>query len=133
MNRKDNRILIIILPLILLVCFSVWQLKTTMPMINVESKDGVWDVRGFDFGPTAAALIGDIEYVPGELLTPEEFAASKHIVVGEIPEGTEYLTSRVRILASENRNQYEYAKQNNADEKDAEERRLNRCCLNEVR
>ncbi|MCL2757303.1 MAG: sensor histidine kinase, partial [Coriobacteriia bacterium] len=42
-----------------------------------------------------------LEYIPNELLTPTEFARHEHISVGSIPDGTNYLTSRIRILAPE--------------------------------
>jgi len=92
-------VLAVILPLILLTCFSLWHLKSLLVLEDIESSDGVWDVRSIDFEANGAVLLGDVEYVPNELLTPEQFAASKNVVVGAIPAGTDYLTSRVRILA----------------------------------
>jgi len=99
--RSDNRILLIILPLILLVCLSLWLLKANPELTDLRSEDGVWDARGIDFASTGAKLIGDIEYVPNELLSPTEFAQSEHITVGSIPDRTSHLTSRIRILAPE--------------------------------
>ncbi|MCL1848023.1 MAG: sensor histidine kinase [Coriobacteriia bacterium] len=67
----------------------------------MESRDGVWDVRDIDFASSGARLMGSIEYVPHELLSPVEFASSERIVIAQIPDGTSYLTVRIRVLAQE--------------------------------
>jgi len=98
---RGNHILFIILPLILFICFTAWQFKTNFLSEDIASDNGLWDVRDIDFAVVGARLIGDVEFVPNELLEPEEYALSNHRVTGTVPDGTDYGTFCVRILAEE--------------------------------
>ena len=107
--KKENFILPIVLPLIIVLCLWIYNL----PMSDVSgiaaqeypcySEDGAWDIREIDFETYYVKLLGDVEYVPNQLLTPEEFALSDDIIVGAVPTGTKYLTSRVRVKVADDR------------------------------
>ena len=102
MKKNANRIVFIILPLCVLFCIFLSQLKTvSMPSVTVDSQNGVWDLRGIDFSKTYAHLVGDSEYVSNALLTPDEFDASSSIKTGALPDDVEYATFRMRLLLRE--------------------------------
>ena len=87
------------LPLVLLVGFSLWAGLAAEHYIEVESVDGVWDLRNFDFTANNARLRGEVEFIPGALITPEEFAGRENeAVLGFPPETASFATSRVRIF-----------------------------------
>lgn len=98
-NKKtDNRILFIILPLIAVLMLALWSVKPHVDEARVAvSADGVWDLNGAGLGLAPIRLDGDVEYVPNALLTPEEFAASADILVGQPVDGPQYATSRMRL------------------------------------
>ncbi len=77
---------------------SVWISAGNIEYTIVTSEDGIWDLRGVDLQNQSVRLAGDVEYVPGALLSSDEFAVADNIALGEIPDGTSYLTSRVRLL-----------------------------------
>ncbi len=77
---------------------SVWISAGNIEYTTITSKDGIWDLRGVDLQNQSVRLAGDVEYVPGALLSSDEFAVADNIALGEIPDGTSYLTSRVRLL-----------------------------------
>ena len=101
MKQTTNRILYFVLPICFLLCLFLWLLKTPPDSIEVESQNGVWDLRSVDFDKTSAKLIGYPEYVLDTLHTPEEFAASNAVMTGAVPDGKEYITFRFRILLSD--------------------------------
>ena len=96
--ENTRRVLLISLPLCVLLCFFLWLLKTPPNAVEMESDNGVWDLRDVDLGETSAKLIGYPEFIADALLTPEEFALSQAIETGTVPEGVEYSSFRFRIL-----------------------------------
>ena len=102
MKQKIKPLLpLISLPLIFLVCLGFWFNLTAIQYVHVRIQDGLWDLREFDFENDIAGLYGGVEFIPGALLTPEEFAArADEIIVGsaQIGSGNSFATSRVRLL-----------------------------------
>ena len=89
------------LPLLLAVLLLLLADTTSMPYREVHGENGVWDLRDFDFENYNALLVGEMAYIPNELLTPGDFAAlSDSIVLGSIGNVVDvnFLTSRDIIL-----------------------------------
>lgn len=95
---KRSWLFLILLPLIVLLCTGIWILQRATPKVNVYSEDGVYDLRDFDFSRATAVPKRVVEYIPGELLSPEEFAARDDIQVGKIPNDVRVVTMRQRLL-----------------------------------
>ena len=75
MIRKPERLLLCIaLPLMLLFCAAIWLIQGNVPVKTIHSDTGVWDLRDTDFQTTNVRFSGKVEYLPGELVTPQEFA-----------------------------------------------------------
>ncbi len=93
---------LLMLPLIVAVCFTLWQNMSSAPYTVMYSDTGVWDLRGFDFAHGSASVRGQVEFIPGALLTPGEFAARENeISLGNPQDVCQYATSRIRILLPE--------------------------------
>ena len=101
MKGNTNRIFYFVLPISVLLCFFLWLLKTPPESVTVDEKNGIWDLRGVDFGKISAKLAGHPEYVLNTQLTPEGFAASNAVMTGAVPDGADFLTYRFRILLPE--------------------------------
>ena len=66
------------------------------------SDDGTRDLREAAFDSGAFDLFGAVEYIPNELLTPDEFEAkSDKILIGNPGSEVFYVTTRTRIYAPE--------------------------------
>lgn len=108
-EKRERRILWIVLPLILLVSLSMWYLRTfyrydIINVVGVKSQNGEWDLLGVDFTNTIVKLEGETAYIPGEILTPEEFAARQgEVKLGDPMDEANAGTSRMRVLLPENR------------------------------
>lgn len=109
-EKRERRVLWIVLPLILLVCLSLWYARTfyrydITSVVNIESQDGVWDLTDVDFTNTIVKLTGDVAYLPDVILTPDEFAAHQgEATLGEPgEEGAPCATSLMRVLLSDER------------------------------
>ena len=103
-DKKANRLPALLLPVIFVCCFMLWALQTPrLPRIPIESETGVFDLRGFDFADGTAEMTRTVEYIPGEFLTPEQFAARDDIIVGRVPHDTRVCTMRARLLAPDGR------------------------------
>lgn len=103
MIKAEKWVLAVLLPLIVLLCIGIYSMKDR-DWDRVQSVDGVCDLTGVDFeGGRMALTDGDVEYVAGQLLTPEEFAALDEIRLGSAKEIGPALTSRLRIRVPENR------------------------------
>lgn len=100
-TRVRRWALFAILPIILVLCSSIWVMQRYVPRVLMESEDGVYDLTGVDLRHTMAELRRTVEYIPGELLTPEEFDARDDIQVGKLPDGTRVATMRAYILVPE--------------------------------
>jgi len=100
-QTKEKWTPLIVLPFLLAVCFALWFALDPAPSVPIPSEGDTWDLREFDFSdPKAIAkLTGPVAYIPGALLTPEEFEARSHEIVYGYPEqGARYATSRMRVL-----------------------------------
>lgn len=100
---QRRRMLLAVLPLIVLLCASIWILQIATPLVSVYPEEAVYDLRGFDFDHALAELTRTVKYIPGELLTPEEFDARDDIQVGKIPDDGRVVTMRTRLLLPEGR------------------------------
>ena len=90
---------LIILLLILSACIWLWgNLIVDVPNYSV-SEDGTWDLREMDFTKEGVWLAGAVEYIPYELLTPEEFDARQdEAVLMNHSTSDQYMTTRLKIL-----------------------------------
>lgn len=109
-EKRERRVLWIVLPLILLVCLSLWYARTfyrydITTVVEVESQAGVWDLTNVDFTNTIVKLTGDTTYLPNVILTPDEFAAHQaQATLGEPgEEGSPCATSLMRVLLPDER------------------------------
>lgn len=102
-GNRERLILLVLLPLIVLLCISIWVLQRATPKVEIYSESGVYDLRTFDFSQATAVPYRVVEYIPWELVSPEEFAARDDIQVGKIPDDLRVVTMRQRILVPEGR------------------------------
>ena len=109
-EKRERRVLWIVLPLILLVCLSLWYARTfyrydITTVVEVESQAGVWDLTNVDFTNAIVKLTGDTTYLPNVILTPDEFAAHQaQATLGEPgEEGSPCATSLMRVLLPDER------------------------------
>lgn len=93
------------LVIIVLLCFGIWYVKTDhSAQIELYSGTPEWDLRGVDMQSHYVRLRGGIsDYVPGEFLTPEAFAASDAIQTGSPKDAAEAYTARIRLLVEDDR------------------------------
>lgn len=101
--KKENRILFVILPLIFLICFAIWYLRVVSIYLpptyqRINSDNGVWDLTGYDFDNSFARANGQVEFIPGALLTPQEFAQRENEAQLGAADADPVNTSRIRIL-----------------------------------
>lgn len=89
---------VILLPLIVILCLWLWSFQRIVAPVPYGTEDGTFDLLDVDFSETVAETSRTVEYVPGVLLTPEEFAQRDDIQVGTIPEGVLVATTRIRLL-----------------------------------
>lgn len=104
--KNEWGILIIILPIIVLTCFTFWYLRSFYrfdftTMIRVEAHDGIYDLTDIDLSNCIVRLQGDIEYIPA-IMTPEEYIANKAQAVTGYPYDTPYATSYMKIKMPDN-------------------------------
>lgn len=104
-KKKENRILYLIIPLILIVTISIICIRNIHRVANmqrVQSVDGVYDLSEFDFEDGFVRLEGDVSYLP-DILTPEEFKDQEQAASIGNPWNIPYATSKIRIIVPENR------------------------------
>ena len=99
--RKVQLKISLLLVGIVLLCLLIWRMEAMPSRVVLSSQSGVWDLYGVCLEGGHAKLVGPVEYVPRALLTPEEFSRSDAVMLGTVPDGTAYLTSRIRILVPE--------------------------------
>ncbi len=103
-REKMNYLPLIILPMILFICFGLWFVNVdTIPTEHVDFNEGIYDMRQIDFSKTYGGIHKDVEYIPGVLLSPEEFNQRDDTLFGNIPDGTRVCTARIRVLVPENK------------------------------
>lgn len=101
---KENWMLLVILPVILVVCFCVWWVRIdTVNEVVVVSDTAEWHLQGHDFDEIFVRTWGStVEYVPGALLTPEEFENADYSI-GDPKNVADYVTTRVRLYVPDGR------------------------------
>lgn len=108
-SKRERRVMLAILPVVLLVCMVLLYLRTfyryhVFQVVEIESQTGEWDLRDVDFTDTIVKVVGKVSYIPGEVLTPEDFSKRKDEVrAGKIGGKVEVNTSRLRIRMPEDR------------------------------
>lgn len=108
-SRREKATLAAVLAIMLLVCFALVFLRNDyrfqiVHLEEVESTTGTWDLSGVDFSNTVVKIVGDVEYVEGAVLTPEEFAAREgEALTGNPGYAYQALTSRIRLVMPEER------------------------------
>ncbi|MDL2274194.1 sensor histidine kinase [Oscillospiraceae bacterium OttesenSCG-928-G22] len=97
-GKRDNWVLIFLLPLIVVLCFWVWWTRIDITdEVVVYSETPEWYLYEYDFDEVFVRARGSIaEYVPNALLTPEEFERADYLV-GKPKNSADYLTSRFRL------------------------------------
>ncbi len=105
MVRRGKKILIFIIYIVaLIICAMVWVGEVAVRynevnLTEVYSDNGVWDLREIDFSTTVVKLIGNVEHIPNEILTPEEFSQNEHkIEIGDPIDVDEGRTARLRAI-----------------------------------
>ncbi|MDL2233088.1 histidine kinase [Ruminococcaceae bacterium OttesenSCG-928-L11] len=98
--KKTNYLPLLMLPIIIVVCLGLWSIQVT-PLNHISSETATYDLRDIDFSESIANVNRTVEYVPGVLLTPDEFTAREDIIVGTIPEDVTVATMRIRLLLPE--------------------------------
>ena len=66
--QAGGPVLCLALPLMLLFCAAAWLIQGGVPVLNISSETGVWDLRGVDFSAANVRFSGKVEYIPGALL-----------------------------------------------------------------
>lgn len=102
-SKTEKLLLCITLPLALFFCAAIWLIQGSLPVTDVYSDSGIWDLREIDFSSTNVRFTGKVEYIPGALLTPEEFdeRQSEAIITDTYGSTARYGTSRIRIRMPE--------------------------------
>ena len=100
MTRDNTRaVLAVILSFAVIVSLILWLDVMLYDLKTVTGENGIWDLREYSFEDNRYYLTGPVEYIPDDLLTPDEFRAREgEIVVGYPQENCQYATSRLRIL-----------------------------------
>lgn len=97
------------LALVVLLCLGLWYLRTSHVLVQERYtclpsvEPGVWDLTGGGAAERINKLTGEMTYIPGALLTPEEFAAREDEIVEGDPHDAQVATSRMRVLLPEGR------------------------------
>lgn len=103
--NKDSLVLFIVLPLIILACFSLWFMRNYSRvdgMTRVKSDNGIFDLTDTDFSTGIIRMEGEVSYLPG-ILTPEEFQAQEKEAKTGNPWNLSSATSSIRILVPDDR------------------------------
>ncbi len=107
-NKYSVNLIWIALLGIFVFCLFLWYVKvelrhTQVNYTEVYSKDGVWDLSGMDLDNTVVRLRGDVEHIPNEMLTPEEFATNEDkIKIGNPVDTNNSRTARLTLLMPDN-------------------------------
>lgn len=102
-------ILIITIPMILLISMLIWYFKSEFYFDRFDSEEvyltsGQADLTGRDFDKEVFVIKGDVEYIEGELFTPEEFEENEDkILVGPTGAEVPVCTSRITIKVPDDR------------------------------
>lgn len=104
MNKKTNHLPLLLLPVIIAICFTLWSAEQSpLPWTKVESDTAVFDARHIDFTQNIISFNRCVEYVDGVMLTPEEFSLRDDTQVGRVPDESEVCTMRIKILVPDDR------------------------------
>lgn len=104
LSSSYRKIAAIIAPLILLICLmQCWLLTQRQADRVLTGSSGIWDLRGIDLSEESLLLVGETEYIPDALLTPEQYAQREdEALLTDRAFPQQYGTSRIRILVPEN-------------------------------
>lgn len=103
--NKEWLVLLIVLPLAVFACVSLWYARNYYRVDNmtrVKSDNGLFDLTDIDFDNSFVYLQGDVSYIPG-ILSPEEFVSREDEAQNGNPWSIPSATSRIRIQVPDNR------------------------------
>ncbi len=107
-NARRIEILTAMLILTFMVCGGLWYLRTYYVQTSLTtyvaySESGVWDLRSVDFDNTIVELKGNVEYIEGEMHTPESFAEAHESIELGMPKAQDSgATVRMKIILPDN-------------------------------
>lgn len=94
-ESRKNLIPFITLPLMLAACIALLLLAGNSQFERTEGHGATWDLSDFSFESSSALLVGEVEYIPDALLTPEEFdARANEALIGDPGDELSFCTSR---------------------------------------
>ena len=97
LNQKRQILLLVALSFVAIICVMSWIIWVPINVTDVSTVDGFWDLRSINFVETVVRLQGDVEYIAGELLTPEQFAKHESEALFGNTSRLGVVTSRIRI------------------------------------
>lgn len=105
-DKETIVLIVVMLPIMLIISLSVWIVRNTLPIADFYSDSGLWNLTAVDFDKTAVRFSGLVEYIPGALLTPEEFEAreGEAVITQTIGMESRYGTSRITLYVPEGSN-----------------------------
>ncbi len=102
--KLKKKMIWVALFIILVSCFFLWFAKTQMRFtianyIEVYSSTGEWDLTDIDFETSVVRLSGNVQHIPGEILTPQQFEENEEkIQIGAPVDHNEGRTARLNII-----------------------------------
>lgn len=95
------------------ICLLLFYATEKNNIVYLNSDTGTWDLSKDSFSMSSFNLNGSIEYIPNELLTPEEFNIKKDkAIIEDLTKLITCSTRRIRILLPDN-NYYAFSHINN--------------------
>lgn len=75
-GKPERLVVVIVLPIILAACLGLAHLiSLDKASVLADSKNGSWDLSGYDFTSEGVQISGDVEYIPNALLNPVQYRA----------------------------------------------------------
>ncbi len=107
-KNTANYLLVIIVVTIIAFCALLWYIEAVYRYQNtnyteVSAEAGLWDLRDIDFDTTIVSLQGNVEYIPNQILNPEQFAAQEELIeIGNPIDVNAGRTARLTVLMPDN-------------------------------
>ncbi len=103
-NKKNKSSVLIILHVVSVFCIILWYISTVhrdniANITTIQAKNGVWDLSECDFTNSIFELEGDMEYINGSLLSPNEFdTRGEEVQLGNLSVFEENVTIKGTII-----------------------------------
>lgn len=96
-QKPERLVLYIIIPIIIILCIGLaFLLSLDKASVRVHSQNGIWDLSNSDVKSKGVQIEGNVEYIPNELLTPDEYDKKKNkAILSDEPLTSEFATSRI--------------------------------------